>query len=379
MPAPHGRPPTLYLTLQTEYSGAEITHVPLMRSDPGALLVCPPDSRTEQLAREAGIETAPLSYRPLRRSGGARQTIGSVFRGAASARDLRRVLRAHPERRLLYAVSIRPGLVATLAKPGLGRRAVWFVSDFMPPPPLGGLARALARMGCDRAVATSQAVARDFAGRSRRLRDRTTVVYPGVELERFDPGRATPGAPRAGVIGYLSAVKRTDLALEVARRVSAAEPGFELEVVGRAQYTEADFAYERELNERVRADGELGRCVSFVGYEPDVPGRLARLGLLLHCRPDEPFGIVLIEAMAAGVPVVAPDAAGPREIVDDGETGLLYEPGDADHAAELVLRLIRDPSEARRIAAAARAAVERRFTVEGQLAGLQAVVSEAGG
>ena len=379
MPAPRARPPTLYLTLQTEYSGAEITHVPLMRADPDALLVCPPGSRTEELARAAGIATAPLAFRRLRRSGGTGEAIGSIFRGVASARDLRRLLRAHPERRVLYAVSVRPGLVAALAKPGLRRRAVWFVADFLPPPPLRGLIRALARTGCDRAVATSEAVARDFAGRSRRLARRTSVVYPGVELERYDPARASPGAPRAAVVGYLSAVKRTDLALEVARRVSAAEPGFELEVVGRAQYTDADFAYERELHERVEGDEELRRCVRFTGYEADVPGRLARLGVLLHCRPDEPFGIVLAEAMAAGVPVVAPDAAGPREIVEDGTTGLLYAPGDAEHAAELVLRLIRAPDEARRLAAAARAEVERRFTVAGQLAGLGAVLRELDG
>ena len=84
--------------------------------------------------------------------------------------------------------------------------------------------------------------------------------------------------------------------------------------------------------------------------------------------------MVVIEAMALGLPVVAPAAAGPLEIVEDGVSGLLYAPDDAPAAAESVLRLIRDRELARRLGAAGRARVAERFSLERQLAGIEALL-----
>jgi glycosyltransferase involved in cell wall biosynthesis len=357
----------LYVVQQHDYSGAEVMHLPLMQADADPLLACPPGSRTEQLARALGIPTVPLPFRPLRHSGGAIETARSLLRGLASAHDLRRVLRARPERRIIYCISLRPGMLATLAKTALRRRAVWFVSDFAPPPPVGAITRLLARIGCDRAIATSKAVGKSLTRRSRLLDRRTTVIYPGTDPARFDPGLARPGAPRAAVVGHVSPTKRTDLALEVALRVAERAPQFELEIVGAAQYREEDFAFERWLRQRIAADSALARHVRLAGRVDDVPAELARFGLLLHCRADEPFGVALIEAMAAGLPVVAPNAAGPAEIVRHEATGLLFEPDDADDAAAQVLRLIGDPRLAGRLGTAARAEVERRFSSAGQV------------
>jgi glycosyltransferase involved in cell wall biosynthesis len=380
--APGGRPPSpdrarvLYVIQQRDYSGAEIMHVPLMCADPDALLACPPGTRTEELARREGIPTIALPFRTLRHSGGTLETMRSVLRGLLSALDLARLLRAHPERQVLYCITLRSGMLAALAKAGLSRRAVWFVSDFLPPPPVRLGTRVLARLGCDRAIATSKSVARDFAGRSGRLHDRTTVVYPGTKVERFDPRRARPGQPRAAIVGQVSPTKRTDLAIEVAARVLRDVPEFELEILGRAQYRESDFAFERELRNRVEGDASLRRHVRFAGYTSDIAAELSRFGLLLHCRPDEPFGIVLIEAMAAGLPVVAPDAAGPAEVVEHGVTGLLYPPGDADRAAAHVVRLVRDGAQAKRMGAAAHDVVRRRFSGDRQIDDMRRVLDE---
>jgi len=70
---------------------------------------------------------------------------------------------------------------------------------------------------------------------------------------------------------------------------------------------------------------------------------------------------VLVEAMASGLPVVAPRAGGPLEIVEDGVTGLLYSPGDADSAAAAVRTLLDDPGRAAEMGAAGRARVRERF------------------
>lgn len=362
------RPLVLYVIQHHDYSGAEILQVPLMRADPEPLLACPPGTRTEEFARELGIPTVPLAYRVLRHSGGPLETLRSVYRGLAAARDLRRVLRSRPERQVVYCTSLRPALLASVAAAGLGRRVVWSLTDLMPPAPLRGAVRLLARAGCDRAIALSQVIADDFAGSSRRLRSLVQVVHPGVELERFDPPAEAAGRPRAGIVGHVSPTKRTDLAVEIAERVLREVPEFELEVIGRAQYRADDFELERRLVQRVEADDRLRDRVHFRGYATDVPGELRRLGLLLHCRPDEPFGLVLIEAMAIGLPVVAPAAAGPLEIVEHGVSGFLYEPGDAATAAAHVVRIVGDPELAAAMSTAARAAVERRFTAAAQLA-----------
>ncbi|HVI36639.1 MAG TPA: glycosyltransferase, partial [Gaiellales bacterium] len=108
--------------------------------------------------------------------------------------------------------------------------------------------------------------------------------------------------------------------------------------------------------------------VTFVGHDPDAKQRLARAALLLHCRTDEPFGMVLIEAMAVGVPVVAPASGGPAEIIRDGETGLLYPPGDTEAAARQVTRLLGDPELWERISHAAAEEARNRYSKERQVA-----------
>ncbi len=370
------RPAVAYVVQAEDYSGAEISHAPLLRADPEALVICPPGSRSEAFAHSLGAATAPLPFRPLRHSGGWLETLRSIPRGLATARRLRRLLRELPAREIVYCISLRPGLVAALAAIGLRRRIVWYLTDFLPPGPIGPLARLLARVRCDRAVAISRCVAEEFAGRSRRLAERTTVVHPGISAGRFPPA-AAPGAPRAALVGYVSPVKRTDLAVEIAARVLHEVPDFRLSILGRAQYRSEDFALERSLRERVASDPKLSRAVSFPGYATDVAAELRHFGLLLHCRPDEPFGIALIEAMASGLPVVAPAAAGPLEIVEHGVTGFLYPPGDAEAAARHVIGLVRDAPMAARMGSAGRLAVERRFSEERQLAELEGVLAAA--
>ena len=90
--------------------------------------------------------------------------------------------------------------------------------------------------------------------------------------------------------------------------------------------------------------------MTFAG-QVDARAALASAHLLLHCADAEPFGLVLVEALACGRPVVAPAAAGPLEIVTDG-AGRLYPPGDAHAAADALRAVLADP--ARRRAAGAR-------------------------
>jgi glycosyltransferase involved in cell wall biosynthesis len=371
-------PSTLYVIQAAEPSGAETAMAPLLAADSDPLLACPAGSATAAYVHSLGVPTIDLPFRVLRHSGGRRQLVRSLLAGLASARELRRILGQWPDRVLIYANSLRPGMLIMLAGVGLRRRLVWAMTDFLPPPPLRQAIRLLTLLSGARVIAHSSALEQSFAGRSPRLRRRVTVVNPGVDTARFadpDGARRAERQPRAGVFGHVSPTKQTALALEITKLVTSERPDFGLDIVGTAQFRDEDFAYERELQARVASDPALRERVRLHGRVSDVGAVFEEVSMLLHCRPDEPFGMVLIEAMAAGLPVVAPGAAGPAEIIRHGETGFLYPPGDAAAAAAHVLALLDDPGLARAIGEAGRKAARTRFAAGQQLEALRAVLA----
>ena len=370
------RPKILYFIEQRDYSGAELGQLPVMLRDADPLLACAPGATTEELAATHGIPTVAMPQRNIRRSEGVLELARGALRLAGAARDLRRIMRAHPARSIVYCFTVRAALVASLAAVGLRRRLMWHVTDFLPNGALGALIRLVALGTAARIVPHSEALARDFSGGSQRLRSRTRTINSGCQLEASRPDAVEPGLARAVIVGHVSPTKRTDLAVEIAARVGRRHPDFQLVVVGAAQYRDEDFALERRLRDRVAKDPELGRHVVFRGRTTNVVAELAHAGLLLHCRPDEPFGIVMLEAMACGLPVVAPAGGGALEIVEAGETGLLYPPGDADAAAACVARLIDDPAEAARLGANGRRRYEQRFSLEAMVGRTEAVLAE---
>ncbi|HET9650613.1 MAG TPA: glycosyltransferase family 4 protein [Usitatibacter sp.] len=125
---------------------------------------------------------------------------------------------------------------------------------------------------------------------------------------------------------------------------------------------------EGEEREALAARAQRHPNVRFLGYDREVTSRIRDYDLLLHTAPREPFGVVLIEAMAAGVPVLVPDAGGTACIVSDRSTGYLYRADDARDLAAQLLRL-KDASAAELNATVANAsrALDERFTEEAAL------------
>ena len=102
----------------------------------------------------------------------------------------------------------------------------------------------------------------------------------------------------------------------------------------------------------------------------------AEVDCLVHTAEHEPFGRAIIEAMAAGVPVIAVDSCGPSEIIQHGRTGLLVRPGDDVAVAEAMLRIARDRSFADTLVQAARETVYSRFRAEDTARRVAAVYEE---
>ncbi len=119
----------------------------------------------------------------------------------------------------------------------------------------------------------------------------------------------------------------------------------------------------RRLQELAVDLGMADRLI-FTGNRGDIAALMGCLDLLVHCAHIEGFGRVLVEAMAAAVPVVATAVGGIPEVVEDGRTGILVGEGDHMAVAAAVGELLRDPDRRRRMGAAGRRRVEERFSLE---------------
>jgi glycosyltransferase involved in cell wall biosynthesis len=122
-------------------------------------------------------------------------------------------------------------------------------------------------------------------------------------------------------------------------------------------------AYAAELVRKVDALGLADR-IRFLGFRSDIPVLMRSMDVVVHSSiAPEPFGRVVVEAMLAGRPVVASAAGGVLEIIEDGSTGWLYEPGSADALAK-ALRLVLDDNErAMSVAAFGQTHARENFTV----------------
>ena len=194
--------------------------------------------------------------------------------------------------------------------------------------------------------------------------ERLAVVYDGVELERFrqsDTGRLheLAGWPRnVPVVGYAGALtEEKDLAtwLRAAARVAAAHGDVYFALIG-------DGPQRAELEALAHNEGIADRTW-FAGFRDDVAALLPSLRVLLFTSRSEGLGTTLLDAMAAGVPVVATRAGGIPEVVQHEQTGLLAPVGDADLLASHVLHLLKAEAFRQRLVEAARQRV-RHFSKE---------------
>jgi glycosyltransferase involved in cell wall biosynthesis len=132
-----------------------------------------------------------------------------------------------------------------------------------------------------------------------------------------------------------------------------------------AQLVIAGDGPQRAQLERLAASLDSGsNSVHFLGWRHDLPSLMVAADLLVVPSLWEGFGLVTLEAMAAGKPVVASRVSALPEIVADGETGLLVLPYDREALAGAMIGLLRDPTRARQMGRAGRARLEARFTVE---------------
>lgn len=186
---------------------------------------------------------------------------------------------------------------------------------------------------------------------------RAVRIYNGIDLETFSPRPAAPNpVPTIGFAGRLVRGKGVDVLLRALALLRATGP-LRLKIAG-----DGPARVElQELAETVR----VGTEVDWIGWSSDMPSfwRGCDLAVMPSTESVESFGMAAVEAMACGKPVVATRNGALPEVVDDGATGRIVPPGDAQSLARALEGFIADTAVTKQMGLAARARCEERFDV----------------
>ncbi len=183
---------------------------------------------------------------------------------------------------------------------------------------------------------------------------KVTTIWNGIDLSRFAYTGPDPGGPVV-MVARLSPEKDLATLLRATARALQNEPAFRLEIAGEGPC--------RTELEQLAGELHLGKNVRFLGEVNDIPALLSQARLFVLSSLTEGISLTLLEAMARGLPVAATQVGGNPEVVVAHKTGLLVPTRDAAALADAMLRLWRDPAEARRLGLAGRERVQEYFDI----------------
>jgi glycosyltransferase involved in cell wall biosynthesis len=205
--------------------------------------------------------------------------------------------------------------------------------------------------------------------------DSTQLLYPGVDTARFQPGvdglrvrfeaSIASDAPVVALIARFQNVKGHDVFQAMVRQVALQIPSARFIVAGENVHgVSADEAYKQWILRAAETDPILRERLTYLGFRADSERVIGAADVVVCSSHFESYGMVNVEAMACGKPVVSTNRGGPSETVVHGETGFLIEPGDAGGLAQHVIKLLRDADLRARMGAAGRARVEQHFSAQ---------------
>jgi glycosyltransferase involved in cell wall biosynthesis len=286
----------------------------------------------EDWLREAGCETHMLPSHRTR----------NVARTAKTVRTLRRLVRSTGARAVVSNMS-KGHCFGGMAAHAAGTPSV-FWQQRIPGPSL--IERTAATIPARAIVCSSHAAIR--AQRALTPRRHLEKVHLGIRLPDRGSvhGSGTPikrslgweGNPTVGIVGRLELWKGQEVFLRAAARLAKARADLRFTVVGGA-ILGWEGSYPNDLRSLAANLGIADR-VHFAGHQANVHPWCDALDVVVHASFGEPFGLVLVEAMALGKPLVATNFGGPLEVVEDGTSGLLVPPGNPGRLAEAVGRIL---------------------------------------
>jgi glycosyltransferase involved in cell wall biosynthesis len=226
------------------------------------------------------------------------------------------------------------------------------------------------KYGCTKILADANAVKQKLVVENKIAADKIAVVGSAVDLARFQNGDGAkfrremnfaPDTPLIVNIGMIRSDKGQMRLVRAAATVLKQVPHARFIFVGKGT---GDGNREERMREAIAHAG-LADKILMLGYRWDTPDILAAANMLvISSLGTEASPIVLREAFAAGVPVIATRIGDVPEVVRDGENGLLVEPNDRDALANAILRFLNEPELARRCATSARQYAQKHFGFE---------------
>lgn len=176
---------------------------------------------------------------------------------------------------------------------------------------------------------------------SSRIHDKNvSVIHPGIDVKLFETSvrkrnqQENPGL-LIGTVSSLEKEKNIPEFIRIASEMNSTYPDMRFRIAG-------DGSRKAEIITLIRNAG-LETSVQLCGYLDDIPEFLSELDLFLFCSENEGFPMALLEAMAAGIPIVSANAGGVRDMIKDEYTGLLYTSGNIPDAVMQLTKLISNP------------------------------------
>jgi glycosyltransferase involved in cell wall biosynthesis len=271
-------------------------------------------------------------------------------------RDLARFVRAH-EIEIVHAHAARDYHLAALAVRRAARGQLVLTRHALFP--LRRINKPLLKSAA-RVIAVSHAVAESLRQNGVIEPSKITVVHNGIDVDRFEKTARSDGAVLVGTVGHLAPIKGQDIFVRAAALISAHHRNVRFIIIGEDKSPE--MGYRRSLEILVTELG-LDQIVTMPGWHDDMPAVLSSLTLFVSAARSEPFGLAIVEAMAAGLPVVATASEGALEIIEDGLTGKIVPADDPDALAETINNLLDDPVECARLGGNARLAARERYSL----------------
>jgi glycosyltransferase involved in cell wall biosynthesis len=224
----------------------------------------------------------------------------------------------------------------------------------------------------DTTFAHSEIIKRGFLGTPPFMPpENIEVTYPGVDTFRFTPRvDGTPiqeeigvrNSPIVTMIGRFQHVKGHDTFISMASHVMERLPRAHFIIAGANAQTPADVSYQRKIMRRVQNSHRLSTHTHFLGHRDNIEVVIAASDVIVCPSHFESFGVLNIEAMASGKPVVSTNLGGPTEVVVDGVTGFLVPPKDPKALADRVIELLYSESTRRSFGAAGRMRAQQVFS-----------------
>jgi glycosyltransferase involved in cell wall biosynthesis len=373
-----GEPKILFIDQSGQLGGAEICLLPLaVRCTPRSEVLLLSDGPFRDRLRAEGVTVSVESDARIQGIKKERMKFGTLAALPGILRQVRMIAERAKPFDMVFLNTQKALILGAFSRALHGKPTVWHVHDIVSREHFGRLHLTLikwaVKVGVDHVVANSRASADALIKLTGLPRSAVPVVHNGVDMTRFgddasqasaviEQRRTALGLPRdaflVGLFGRFTQWKGQHVAIDAIARV----PDAHLVLVGDALFGET--AYAQSLRTQAEALGITDR-VHFAGFQHDVASWMKAMDVIVHASTQpEPFGLVIIEAMAAGKPVIASNGGAVPEIVRHGENGMIIEPGDASKLAVAISTLQREPEMAKRIAAQGHADAGQHFSID---------------